>query len=171
VRDTGDAHNGQIFDLGNGTYYIYSTVFYSPAVNGESASVEVLLKGKHVRGSPTKVPIKMDAEKSDYSSRVASAREAGDSGDACRGGDFVLVSGSNAAMFDRLVNLVGSMHVWAKGTPVIVYDLGLSPAMVEDVLTWEVGHLSICLHFYLSIYLFNCICQSIAIFDCLSISF
>eukprot|EP00291_Cryptomonas_curvata_P021758 CAMPEP_0172171472 /NCGR_PEP_ID=MMETSP1050-20130122/11915_1 /TAXON_ID=233186 /ORGANISM="Cryptomonas curvata, Strain CCAP979/52" /LENGTH=145 /DNA_ID=CAMNT_0012842915 /DNA_START=374 /DNA_END=812 /DNA_ORIENTATION=+ len=40
-------------------------------------------------------------------------------------------------MFDRSVNLVGSVHHWAPDVRVIYYDLGLSRPQAEDVATWD----------------------------------
>ena len=42
--------------------------------------------------------------------------------------DFTIVTFSSDGYTDPLENLIGSLHVWAKGVPIVVYDLGLSLA-------------------------------------------
>ena len=134
---SGDSHTGTVFDLQNGTYFVYTTIFFSPTLDFDAGSVSmsVMHGGQHIAGSPVAVPLDFAVIRSDYQRRLDAARGL-EEHDACLR-DFVLVSGSNAAMFDRLVNLVGSFHVWEPGTRVILYDLGLSPAQAADVLTWE----------------------------------
>eukprot|EP00281_Chroomonas_sp_CCMP1168_P014390 CAMPEP_0206215590 /NCGR_PEP_ID=MMETSP0047_2-20121206/2276_1 /ASSEMBLY_ACC=CAM_ASM_000192 /TAXON_ID=195065 /ORGANISM="Chroomonas mesostigmatica_cf, Strain CCMP1168" /LENGTH=558 /DNA_ID=CAMNT_0053637895 /DNA_START=335 /DNA_END=2011 /DNA_ORIENTATION=+ len=138
----GHAHTGSIFNMHNGTYFLYSTVFYSPALARTGhAEISVRIGERHITGSPLRIPMDYSAIAQDYEARVDAARAAGrqenfDKEGAC-GGDFVIVSGSSSGMFDRLVNLIGSVHVWAPTTPCIVYDLGMSPAQAEDVKTWD----------------------------------
>ena len=54
--------------------------------------------------------------------------------------DFTLVTFSSDGYTDPLENLIGSLHVWATGVPVVVYDLGMSTAnrqrieAIQDVL-------------------------------------
>ena len=42
--------------------------------------------------------------------------------------DFTIVTFSSDGYTDPLENLIGSLHVWANGVPIVVYDLGLSLA-------------------------------------------
>lgn len=51
---------------------------------------------------------------------------------------LVVVSAASYLYFDRLRNLVGSVHRhegW-QNTPVVVYDIGLSPAQVAEAQSW-----------------------------------
>uniref|UniRef100_A0A7S4PEG2 Uncharacterized protein n=1 Tax=Guillardia theta TaxID=55529 RepID=A0A7S4PEG2_GUITH len=142
VTDVGDTNTGSFFDLRNGTYFIYTTIYFSPALlKAKAPEVWVRLGGKHIQGSPYRMTIDMTKIARNYQERVALAEKVGRSHDL--GGpngcdsDFVIVTGASTSMFDRAVNLVGSIHHWAPAVPVVFYDLGLSTAQVEDVRTWE----------------------------------
>jgi hypothetical protein len=142
VTNVGDSSSGTVFDLQNGTYYVYSTVYFSPdLLKKPGPQVWVRLQGQHIQGSPFEVPLNMGAISDDFERRLALADAAGHDanlgGEQGCGGDFVIVTGASSGFFDRAVNLVGSIHHWAPRVKVIFYDLGLSRVQAEDVATWE----------------------------------
>lgn len=142
VTGVGDSNTGTVFDLQNGTLFVYSTVYYSPAIDkSPGAEVWVRLNGIHIRGSPRRIPIAMESIALNYQSRLHTAlkvgREESLGGEDGCDGDFVIVTGASQHMFDRAVNLVGSIHHWAPQVPVLFFDLGLSSVQAEDVQTWE----------------------------------
>ena len=142
VTNVGDSSSGTVFDLQNGTYFVYSTAYFSPDLVGKpSAQIWVRLHGQHIQGSPFEIPLNMRAITADFTRREAEADRAGRSPDlggahGCAG-DFVVVTGASSSFFDRAVNLVGSLHHWAPNVRIIFYDLGLSRLQADDVSTWE----------------------------------
>jgi hypothetical protein len=51
--------------------------------------------------------------------------------------DLVVVSGATASFFDRLSNMVGSVHTWEPGQRIAVYDLGFSQSQLAKMMCWE----------------------------------
>ncbi|KAL6757879.1 hypothetical protein V8C86DRAFT_2612716 [Haematococcus lacustris] len=51
--------------------------------------------------------------------------------------DLVIVTGATASFFDRLSNMVGSVHVWEPTQRVIVYDLGFSQTQLAKMMCWR----------------------------------
>eukprot|EP00633_Aureoumbra_lagunensis_P011466 CAMPEP_0197342672 /NCGR_PEP_ID=MMETSP0892-20130614/47021_1 /TAXON_ID=44058 ORGANISM="Aureoumbra lagunensis, Strain CCMP1510" /NCGR_SAMPLE_ID=MMETSP0892 /ASSEMBLY_ACC=CAM_ASM_000538 /LENGTH=281 /DNA_ID=CAMNT_0042847885 /DNA_START=39 /DNA_END=881 /DNA_ORIENTATION=- len=49
----------------------------------------------------------------------------------------LVVTAADEAYFDRLSNLVGSLHAWILGTRIAVYDLGLSQTSLNLVRRWR----------------------------------
>jgi len=65
---------------------------------------------------------------------------------------FVVLTGANAAYFDRLENLVGSIHENDVATTwMVVYDLGLRPEQRAIAENWVTPSLSLSLSFSLSL--------------------
>lgn len=78
VTNVGDSSSGTVFDLQNGTYFVYSTVYFSPELLEKPApQVWVRLHGQHIQGSPFEVPLSMDAISQDFTHRVAASGVAG----------------------------------------------------------------------------------------------
>eukprot|EP00053_Salpingoeca_punica_P014842 m.135123 g.135123 ORF g.135123 m.135123 type:complete len:422 (+) comp16553_c0_seq6:1566-2831(+) len=50
--------------------------------------------------------------------------------------DFVIVTYGSAQYFERVSNLVGSIHYWEPGQKVLLYDLGLSQDQLDQVACW-----------------------------------
>ena len=50
---------------------------------------------------------------------------------------LTLVTGCSSDYFPQLQNLIGSLHVFDSGTPVLVYDLGLTREQRVRVRSWE----------------------------------
>jgi len=142
LTNSGESTTGTVFDLQNGTYFVYSTLYFSPALfNITTSQIWVRLHGQHIQGSPFEVPVNMGAISNDFKRRLEAAEKAGRSpdlgGEKGCAGDFVIVTGASSGFFDRAVNLVGSIHHWAPRVKIIFYDLGLSAVQAEDVRTWE----------------------------------
>ncbi|KAH3767809.1 hypothetical protein Pelo_333 [Pelomyxa schiedti] len=55
---------------------------------------------------------------------------------ATDGRTLTVVTSASSGFFTRLQNLVGSLHFWAPGTPVVVYDLGLDEPQRAEVRGW-----------------------------------
>ncbi len=51
--------------------------------------------------------------------------------------DLVIVTGATASFFDRLTNMVGSVHVWEPQQKVVVYDLGFSQSQLAKMMCWR----------------------------------
>ena len=51
--------------------------------------------------------------------------------------DLVIVTASTQQYFPRLRNLIGSIHFWEPKLKIIVYDIGLTPELVDEVMTWK----------------------------------
>lgn len=51
--------------------------------------------------------------------------------------DAVIVTAAGSAFFHALVNLVGSIHYWAPGTAVMVFDLGLTADQRLQIGRWR----------------------------------
>lgn len=54
---------------------------------------------------------------------------------------MVFVTAANSRYFPALRNLVGSLHYWAPGQDIIVYDLGLEDAQISEIDRWR--HLAV----------------------------
>ena len=52
-------------------------------------------------------------------------------------GSVWVVTAASAVYFDRVRNFVGSMHTYAVGVPVLVYDLGLSAEQRQQMTAWQ----------------------------------
>src|SRR5690606_9096120 len=50
---------------------------------------------------------------------------------------LVIVTAASGAYFDRLSNLIGSLHFWEPDKPIVVYDIGLSKEQVKEVACWK----------------------------------
>lgn len=50
---------------------------------------------------------------------------------------MVFVTAANSRYFPALGNLVGSIHYWAPGRDIIVYDLGLEDAQIREIDRWR----------------------------------
>eukprot|EP00727_Mastigamoeba_balamuthi_P008068 m51a1_g3882 hypothetical protein (847) ;mRNA; r:41906-45119 len=50
---------------------------------------------------------------------------------------LVIITAASSQFFDRLRNLVGSLHVWEGGVPLVIYDLGLKREQWEEASCWE----------------------------------
>jgi hypothetical protein len=50
--------------------------------------------------------------------------------------NLLLVTVGSASYFDRLQNLVGSLHVWEPNQRIVIYDMGLTPAQVSTASCW-----------------------------------
>ncbi|KAG1652377.1 hypothetical protein FOA52_005563 [Chlamydomonas sp. UWO 241] len=50
---------------------------------------------------------------------------------------LVLVTGASSGFFDRMRNMVGSLHVWEPHQRLLVYDLGFSQRQVAEMLCWR----------------------------------
>ena len=55
----------------------------------------------------------------------------------CNDTDLVVVSGVSAGWFDRLENLVGSIHFWSPTVKLEIYDLGMTMQQREQVSSWK----------------------------------
>ncbi len=51
--------------------------------------------------------------------------------------DLVIVSGATASFFDRMTNMIGSVHTWEPRQKIIVYDLGFSQSQLAKMMCWE----------------------------------
>lgn len=51
--------------------------------------------------------------------------------------ELVIVTACSKTVFERLRNLVGSIHFWEPGLKVIVFDLGLSSEQLVEVSSWR----------------------------------
>jgi hypothetical protein len=51
--------------------------------------------------------------------------------------EAVIVTAASSAYFERVQNFVGSFHVWAPGTPVLVWDMGFTPEQRDLIRTWR----------------------------------
>ena len=47
-----------------------------------------------------------------------------------------IVTAASSLYFDRLVNLVGSIHAWSPATRIIIYDIGLTHKQANLVACW-----------------------------------
>mmetsp|Transcript_17923 Transcript_17923/g.58874 ORF Transcript_17923/g.58874 Transcript_17923/m.58874 type:complete len:533 (-) Transcript_17923:233-1831(-) len=56
--------------------------------------------------------------------------------DSC-GKSRALVSAASHEYFERLANLVGSIHVWASDIPIVVYDVGLTERQNQQLQGWR----------------------------------
>ena len=52
-------------------------------------------------------------------------------------GGLHVVTAASSVYFDRVSNFVGSMHTFAAGVPVLIYDLGLSDGQREQMAGWQ----------------------------------
>ena len=50
---------------------------------------------------------------------------------------LAIATAASAGYFTGLVNLVGSVHTWRRGTTIRVYDLGMEPRQLDQVRSWE----------------------------------
>lgn len=51
--------------------------------------------------------------------------------------DLVIVTACSQQYFPRLRNLIGSIHFWEPKLSIIVYDIGLTSELVDEVMTWK----------------------------------
>ena len=51
--------------------------------------------------------------------------------------DLVIVTSSTPGYFPRLRNLIGSIHFWEPKLKIVVYDMGLTPELIDEVMTWK----------------------------------
>eukprot|EP00960_Hanusia_phi_P060278 764457-Hanusia_phi.AAC.2 len=49
---------------------------------------------------------------------------------------MAIVSAASHEYFERLANLVGSVHTWARQVPVVLYDIGLTPRQNQQLHEW-----------------------------------
>lgn len=47
--------------------------------------------------------------------------------------ELVIVTAASSNYYPQLVNLIGSVHLWEAGLPVVVYDLGLNPPQLREL--------------------------------------
>ncbi|CAN0359994.1 unnamed protein product, partial [Discosporangium mesarthrocarpum] len=51
--------------------------------------------------------------------------------------DVVIVTAANGPYYQRVENLVGSLHFWEPMLPIRLWDIGLTPDQHNESLTWE----------------------------------
>ena len=51
--------------------------------------------------------------------------------------DLYIITYANKVFFNRLKNLVGSVHYWEPELRIIVYDLGMCQSQIEDIKSWR----------------------------------
>lgn len=59
--------------------------------------------------------------------------------------NFAIVTAASYQYYDRLVNLIGSVHVWARTRSVLAYDIGLTAVQVRKHLLPQLTDRNLCL--------------------------
>jgi hypothetical protein len=50
---------------------------------------------------------------------------------------FTVASAASSHFFDRLENLIGSLHIWESELKVVIYDVGLTASQLQTIACWN----------------------------------